>query len=511
MLTATHQKTPFLTTKLRVPPLRPTLVSRPRLIERLNMGLWQTRPENGNSALVRGFARKLTLVSAPAGFGKTTLVSEWVQGLGQNSPSVSISWLSLDGGDNDPSRFLVYLIAALQVLDEHIGEAVLRALSSPEAAVLAQGSQIQLLLTDVINQVNGLSDSLMHDGSCLILVLDDYHVVSAKPIHVAVEFLLEHLPNNLHVVIATRSDPILHMARLRGCGQALELRQADLRFDAAEASVFLHQVTGLELSIGDVSALNCRAEGWIAGLQMAAVSMQGQDLARVSDFVQAFTGSNRYILDYLVEEVLSQRPKGTRDFLLQTSILDRLHGPLCDAIIEPPTCNGRRVASQLILEQLEHVNLFIIPQDHDRRWYRYHRLFADLLRQRLGQENPDLVPTLHRRASEWCERNGHVTSAIEHALSAGEFERAAQLIEANVETAFLAGEYVTLLTRAEALPSDALQTRPRLCAFVGLACFMVGRPLEEFGSLLWGISGIDAAESIPEILVLRAILDDLSW
>jgi len=507
MLAATHRETPFLTTKLHIPPLRPTLVSRPRLVERLNAGLWQNNVVNGNAAAGRAFARKLTLVSAPAGFGKTTLVSEWAQNVGQDSTRVSISWLSLDSGDNDPTRFLVYLIAALQAIDEHIGGAVLRALSSPEAAVLAHGTQIEVLLTDIINQVNGLSDPLTHEGPCLVLVLDDYHVVAAQPIHTAVEFLLEHLPDNLHVVIATRSDPTLQMARLRGRGQVLELRQADLRFDATEASAFLRQVTSLELAAEDVSALNSRTEGWIAGLEMAAVSMQGQDLTRASDFIQAFTGSNRYILDYLVEEVLSQRPAGTREFLLQTSVLDRLNGPLCDAVIEPSACNGRRVDSQMILEQLEHANLFIIPLDHDRHWYRYHRLFADLLRKRLGQEHPDLVPTLHRRASEWCERNEHVSAAIEHALSARDFERAAQLIEANAESAFLAGEYVTLLTRVESLPSDVLQTRPRLCAFVGIACFMVGRPLDGFGSQILGALVPDAAENVPaELLVLRALL-----
>jgi LuxR family maltose regulon positive regulatory protein len=505
MLAAT-QRIPILTTKLHAPPLRPTSVSRPRLVERLTAGLWQNGSLGGREHLGHGFARKLTLISAPAGFGKTTLLSEWSQNLAQDSPRVSMSWLSLDRGDNDPSRFLVYLITALQVLDEHIGGAVLRALGSPEAAVFAQGAQIEMLLTDVINQVNGLSDSLTDDGSFLVLVLDDYHVVTSQPVHAAVEFLLEHLPDNLHVVIATRSDPTFQMARLRGRGQVLELRQADLRFDATEAAVFFQQVTGRELAARDIAALNSRTEGWIAGLQMAAISMQGHDETRISEFVQAFTASNRYILDYLVEEVLGQRPAGTQEFLLQTSVLDRLSGPLCSAILEPSTGKAEPLDSQLILEQLEHANLFINPLDDERRWYRYHRLFADLLRKRLGQEHPDLVPTLHRRASEWCEHNGHVSAAIEHALSAGDVERAADLIEANAERVFLAGEYVTLLTRAQALPTWAIRERPRLCAFAGIACIMAGRPLAEFAPIMAALD-TDSTEGLPaEMLVLRALL-----
>jgi LuxR family maltose regulon positive regulatory protein len=506
MLAETHLKMPIITTKLHAPPLRPTSVARPRLVEWMTAGLWQNGSLSGREHQRHGFARKLTLISAPAGFGKTTLVSEWTQNLIQESPRVSISWLSLDSGDNDPSRFLIYLITALQVLDEHIGGAVLRTLASPEAAVFAQGAQIEMLLTDVINQVTGLSDSLTDDGSFLVLVIDDYHVVTAQPVHAAVEFLLEHLPDNLHVVIATRSDPTFRMARLVGCGQVLELRQADLRFDATEATAFLQQVTGLELEATDITALNSRTEGWIAGLQMAAISMQGRGENHASEFVQAFTASNRYILDYLVEEVLGQRPAGTREFLLQTSVLDRLSGPLCSAVIEPSDSRSEHLDCQLILEQLEHANLFINPLDHERRWYRYHRLFADLLRKRLGQEHPDLVPTLHRRASEWCEHNGHISAAIEHALSAGDVERAADLTEASVERVFLAGEYVTLLTRVQALPIWAMRRRPRLSAYAGIACFMAGRPLTEFAPLI-GVLDNDSVEELPaELLVLRSLL-----
>ncbi len=440
--------TPLLTTKLYIPPPRPDLVARLRLIERLDEGL----------------THKLTLISAPAGFGKTTLLSEWIQ-----HTIRPVAWLSLDEGDNDPTRFLAYLVAALQKIEANIGEGVLGALQAP------QPPPVEALLAALINQITAIPDDLA-------LVLDDYHLIAAQPVHDALAFLLDHLPGNMHLVVATRSDPPLPLARLRGRGQLTELRSADLRFTPDEVTELFNQVMGLELSVDDVAALTSRTEGWIAGLQMAAlalqarlsqatVSIQGRDAERIASFIQAFTGNDRYILDYLVEEVLNRRPQGTRDFLLQTSILDRLSGPLCNAVCGAArdqrdggaSCrNTARNDSQTVLESLEAANLFIVPLDNERRWYRYHHLFADLLRVRLKAEHPDLVPTLHRRAAAWYESNEHFTEAINHYLKAADFQAVAQVIEKRYHAFVVRGDYVTLRGWIEALPEEFVSTRPRL-------------------------------------------------
>jgi len=451
--------TPLLTTKLYIPPVRPELVPRPRLVERLNTGL----------------DRKLTLISAPAGFGKTTLLSEWAAGCGR-----SVAWVSLDEGDNDPARFLAYSVGALQTLalsqvegiEASIGEGVLNAFQTP------QPPPIETVLTALINEVAATPDPFA-------LVLDDYHVIEAEAIHDALTFLLDHLPSQMHLVIATRADPPLPIARLRGRGQVTELRQTDLRFTLDEAAEFLNRVMGLELSTEDVAALASRTEGWIAGLQMAAVSMQGQE--DVAGFIQAFTGSDRYILDYLVEEVLQRQPESAQTFLLQTAILDRLTGPLCDAITGQDdgstglTTGGstRLTASgQATLERLERANLFIIPLDNERSWYRYHHLFADLLRQRLQQTQPDLVPELHRRASAWYEQNGLTAEAIDHAMSAGDFERAAGLVELAAEQTMMRSEVATFLSWVEALPDKLVHARPLLRAYQAGMQLMSGRPVQ---------------------------------
>jgi LuxR family maltose regulon positive regulatory protein len=312
------------------------------------------------------------------------------------------------------------------------------------------------------------------------LILDDYYLIADQPVHDALAFLLDHLPDNMHLVVATRSDPPLPLAHLRGRGQLSELRSADLRFTPDEATEFLNQVMDLELSPDDVVALTSRTEGWIAGLQMAAVSMQGRDAQRIASFIQAFTGSDRYILDYLVEQVLNRRPLGTKDFLLQTSILDRLSGPLCNAVRgasrdqrdEEASRDQRdggaswgdaeRNDSQTILETLEAANLFIVPLDDERRWYRYHHLFADLLRIRLKAEHPGLVPTLHQRAAAWYESNEHFTAAINHYLKAADFQAAAQVIEKRYHAFVVRGDYATLRGWIEALPEEFVSTRPRL-------------------------------------------------
>ncbi|MGH3147379.1 MAG: helix-turn-helix transcriptional regulator, partial [Rubrobacter sp.] len=378
--------TPILTTKLYVPPSQPRAVLRPRLLERLNEGLH----------------RRLTLISAPAGFGKTTLLSGWVEGIERPA-----AWLSLDEGDNDPTRFLSYLVAALQTVAPNIGEGVMGALRSP------QPPPTESILTVLLNEITAVGDDF-------VLVLDDYHVIVARAVDDALGFLLEHLPPQAHLIIATREDPNLPLARLRARGQLSELRAADLRFAPSEAAEFLNSVMDLNLSEEDIAALETRTEGWIAGLQLAALSMQGhQD---VPGFIRAFAGDNRYIVDYLVEEVLQRQPERARSFLLQTSILDRLSGPLCDTVTGQEEGNAR-------LEALERGNFFVVPLDDKRQWYRYHHLFADVLSAHLMAEQPDQAPTLHRRASEWYEHHGSAADAIRHALAAEDFERAADLIE----------------------------------------------------------------------------------
>ena len=433
--------TPTLATKLYIPPPRPKIVLRPRLIERLHEGLTSSR--------------KLTLISAPAGFGKTTLASEWVAVCER-----PVAWLSLDEGDNDPTRFLTYLVAALQTLAlskvegiaANIGAGVLRTLQSP------QPPSTESILTILLNEIAAIPDNF-------VLVLDDYHVIDAKPVENALAFLLEHLPPQMHLVIATREDPHLPLARLRARGQLTELRAADLRFTPSEAAEFLNRVMGLNLPAEDVAALEARTEGWIAGLQLAALSMQGRSDA--ASFIKSFTGSHHFILDYLVEEVLQRQPEHVRNFLLQTAILDRLSSPLCDAVTGQEDGKG-------MLEALERGNLFVIPLDDQRQWYRYHHLFAEVLQAHLREAQPDRVSTLHRRASEWYEQNGQPSDAIRHALAAKDFEGAAGLIE----LAWPAAEDGSLSTKwlgwAKALPDELVRARPVLSVLYANALLVSG-------------------------------------
>ncbi len=412
----------ILATKLYIPPPRPKIVLRPRLIERLNEGLHQ----------------KLTLISAPAGFGKTTLISEWAAGGDQK-----VAWLSLDEGDNDPARFLTYLISALQMIMANIGKGVLAVLQSP------QPPPTESILTTLLNEINTIPDNF-------ILVLDDYHVIDSKPIDQALTFLLKHLPPQMHLIITTREDPRLPLARLRARGQLTELRAADLRFTSAEAAEFLNQVMGLNLSEENIDALETRTEGWIAGLQLAALSMQGhQDTA---SFIKSFTGSHHFVLDYLVEEILEQQSEGVQTFLLRTSILDRLCGPLCDAVLLDPSASGQET-----LEYLECANLFIVPLDNERRWYRYHHLFADVLRMHFMAEQPDEGSALHRRASEWHEENGDLRAAFHHAIAAGDFVRAAGLAEAAWQGMNENFQMAAWLGWVRKLPEELIRTRPVLC------------------------------------------------
>ena len=418
--------TPILVTKLFAPPPRPNAILRPRLTERLNEGLH----------------RRLTLVSAPAGFGKTTLVGGW--GIGCGRP---VAWLSLDEGDNDLTRFLGYLIAALQTVDAGIGEGASNALRSP------QPPPTESILTALLNEIATIPDDF-------VLVLDDYHSIDAETADDALTFLLDHLPHQMHLVIATREDPQLPLARLRARGQLTELRAADLRFTPEEAAEFLSRVMCLDLSAEDIAALESRTEGWIAGLQMAALSMQRR--ADTAGFIQSFTGSHRFVLDYLVEEVLKRQSEKVRGFLLRTSILERLCGPLCEAVTGEE--NGRA-----LLVALEQYNLFVVPLDDRRHWFRYHHLFAEVLRTRLVDERPDPAPALHRRASEWYEHSGMPVEAIRHALTAGDFGRAAGLIEQSARGMLMGRREETFLTWLKALPEEEMRRRPVLGVYYALA------------------------------------------
>jgi LuxR family maltose regulon positive regulatory protein len=419
----------LLKTKLYIPPTRRELVSRSRLIKRLRAGLDLT----------------LTLISAPAGFGKTTLLSECAA---HCRPAVS--WLSLDERDNDPTRFWTYVIAALRTRYDDVGTTVLEALQMPHAR------PNETLLGQLTNQIAEFPDPLA-------LMLDDLHIITNPQIHAQLIFLVEHSPAQMHLVVSSRADPPWPLARWRARGQIVELRADDLRFTAAETATFLNDGMGLDLSPGDVAALGSRTEGWIAGLQLAALSMQGRD---TRSFVRAFSGSHRFILDYLVEEVLDRQPPDIQEFLLQTSILERLTASLCNAVRfgrteTPSTSKGED--SQAILERLEQANLFLVPLDDERRWYRYHRLFADLLRSRLERDHRKRVRTLHLRASAWCEQQGLISEAVGHALAAGDVERVERMAKQNALAMMDHGELATLVGLLDALPDEVVSSRPWLC------------------------------------------------
>ncbi|MBK9925056.1 MAG: helix-turn-helix transcriptional regulator [Anaerolineales bacterium] len=463
---------PILATKLYVPPPRPKAVSRPRLIERMNESLQRTAG--------------ITLISAPAGFGKTTLVSEWVA-----TCERPVAWLSLDEGDNDPVRFISYLIAALQTIKEGIGESLLAGLQA------SQPQQAEAILTALLNEISIIPEYFL-------LVLDDYHSIDSQAVDQTLTFLAEHLPPQIHLVIATREDPSLPFARYRVRGQLTELRAADLRFTPAEAAEFLNRVMGLNLSAEDVAALEVRTEGWIAGLQLAALSMQGHASHDAASFIKSFTGSHRFVLDYLIEEVLGQQSEKIQAFLLHTSILDRMCGPLCDAVLLTLSASG-----QEILEYLERANLFIVPLDNERRWYRYHHLFGDLLRQHLGQSRE--LPDYHLRASEWYEANGDLAQAFHHALAANDFERAASLAEAAWQGMERNFQTLAWLGWVKKLPNPTVCSRPWLCVQMGWAYSDVGETEESETSLqnaeraVAGMEAQEAFKSIPgNIALIRA-------
>jgi LuxR family maltose regulon positive regulatory protein len=405
---------------------------RERLVEQLNVGL----------------SRKLTIVSAPAGFGKTTLLSEWIHSEGRSEACPHIAWVSLDGRDNDPVLFWTYVIVALQGIDENLGRESLRDLHTLTPLLL------ESILTDLINDLTKITKGCA-------LILDDYHLINEPAIHESLSFLIDHAPPQMHLIIASRTDLPLPQGRLRARGQLVELRSTDLRFTEREVSAFLTQVMNLQLSREAIVALVRRTEGWIVGLQLAALSMQGKDPSRVASFITAFTGSHRYVLDYLVEEVLHQQPEDVQAFLLQTAILDRLTGPLCDAVVQ----DDLAAPAQQTLDYLHNANLFIVSLDDERRWYRYHHLFADLLKTRLAQTHPGLIPTLHRRASVWYAENGIVAEGITHALESSDVDLVEELIKQNALAMMEHGELktTTLIRWLNALPGDTARTRPWLC------------------------------------------------
>ncbi|MFC2014617.1 LuxR C-terminal-related transcriptional regulator [Chloroflexota bacterium] len=409
----------LLKTKLYIPRQRPEIVSRPRLIERLETGI---QP-------------KLTLIAAPAGYGKTTLLSEWVQ-----CSLMPVCWLTLDEKDNDPTRFWLYVISAIQTIKTDIGKSALELLRS------SQTLPIESMLALIVNEMSEMSNEFT-------LVLDDYHLIEDQTIHDAVNFLLNHMPPHMHLAIASRTDPAVSLAQLRAQNQLKEVRTEDLRFIFEESTAFLKDVMSLELSGEDVAALESRTEGWIASLQLAAVSMQGRE--NISTFIAEFSGSSRFVMDYLIEEVLLRQEENTQSFLLETSILDRFTASLCNAV------TGHD-ASREILAQLETTNMFLVPLDDDRQWYRYHHLFADLLRNQLLQSRPEHMIELHLRASQWFEQEGLIGEAISHALSAKDFDRATNLIESVSRTMIMQSYCLTLLSWMEQLPNSLITNHPWL-------------------------------------------------
>ena len=427
----------LLATKLHVPGSRPSFVPRPRLAERLDEGL-----EPG-----------LVLVCAPAGYGKTVLLASWAR-----CRERPVAWLSLDAGDNDPARFWRHTLGALDRVRPGIGERVGPLLGPPAPP------SFEPLVTALLNEL-----AVPSDERELLLVLDDYHLISSQPVHASLGFLLEHRPPGLHVVLASRADPPLALARLRARGQLAELRAGELRFTADEAAALLLQVAagpGMALPDAAVAALAARTEGWAAGLQLAGLSLRGQ--ADVAGFVAAFTGSHRYVLDYLAEEVLERQSEQVRTFLLETSVLERLSGSLCDAVTGRP-------GGQALLEQVERAGLFLVPLDEVRGWWRYHQLFADLLRARLEQQG-GRARELHENAAAWYEERGLADDAIRHAMAAGQMTWAARLIESHFDAVwYLRGEAATIQRWLSALPADLVRTRPRLLLAQALVAALSGR------------------------------------
>ncbi|MCA9905349.1 MAG: AAA family ATPase, partial [Anaerolineae bacterium] len=457
--------TPILATKLYIPPPRPNVVLRPHLLERLNKGLRQNQ----------GFGRKLTLISAPAGFGKTTLVSAWVAGFERPA-----AWLSLDEGDNDPARFFSYVVAAIQMQRPNFASALLAALQSatPPAPLAA---------------AQALINPLANAAAPLILVLDDYHLIDNHALHDALAFLLDHLPTGVTLVLLSRADPPLPLGRLRASHGLLELRGDGLRFSGDETVQFLNQTMQLDLPTATIQALEKRTEGWIAGLQLAALALETLP-DRHETFVAEFTGSHRFVLDYLLEEVLARQPEDVRRFLLHTSLLPRLNASLCNAVTG-------RTDSQSMIDHLERHNLFLLPLDQARHWYRYHHLFGTLLQTYLQAEAPTLIPTLHLRAAQWYEANALPEMAVDEALAAGAYDYAAALLTGPAMGVTQRGEVTTLLNWYRAFPHAVVSRHPALCLHFGLA-FALGGRWDEAEALVNAVADV----ALPDPLAIQRLL-----
>ncbi len=460
-----EQIEPLLRTKLFVPPFRPNCVNRPRLIEQINNGL----------------DKVLILISAPAGYGKTTLVGSWL-----HETKIPSSWISLDESDNDPIQFLQYLLTTLQKVVPTIQLEMLSTLRGP--------TSYKSLLNTIINEIDRYAVPF-------VLVLDDFHVLHDQPVLDFLAFLFEQAPSNMHVILISRTDPLLPLSHLRVRNQIAEIRADHLRFTHEEITTFLSEVMTLELSTSDITALQSRTEGWIAGIQLAALSMQSCE--DIHAFIEAFAGSHHYIIDYLTEEVLKRQSERTRSFLLQTSILNRMCGPLCDAVVEPDS--NEPDDGQVILEQLERNNLFLIPLDDARLWYRYHHLFSDMLNRHLENLYPHLLNELHLRASRWYEQNGFIPEAINHALLAGAQDWAIKLIEQNGVLLLIRGEVTTLMKWIGAVEPYS-QTRPWLYIFKAWAYALSGELDRVEGVLSTAEGLISSMESSQEVTIMQGTI-----
>ena len=458
----------LLATKLHVPDIGAQLVHRSALLD----------------ALSAGRRRKLTLLSAPAGWGKTTLLAQWALGAGEDQ---RFGWLSLDPSDNDPVWFWMYVVAALQKISPGVG---IRALE-----LLAMGADpVQVVLPTLLNDLDTIA-------SPMVLILDDYHLVVSRAVHEQLAFFISRLPANLHLVLATRSDPMLPLARLRASGDLAEVRTDDLRFRASEAHHLLNNVLGLDLADADIHLLHQRTEGWAAGLNLAALSLAGR--ADAAAFIKTFAGDNRHIVDYLMAEVLDGQPPHVRSFLLRTSVLGRLSGPLCDAMLQTS-------GSASDLEKIERENLFVVALDMSRHWYRYHQLFGELLRTELRRSEPDLVADLHRRAATWFETEGLIDEALRHLIAAGDVARSADLIAADWVDEFNGGGLSTISGYLDLLPEETVLQDPRLCVARAWIALSMGQ-LDDAAEWIEAVETRSAADTADggaisaQVVVLRAV------
>ena len=462
----------MLLTKLHIPPAGNNIVHRSELFEKLNTGL----------------SRKLILISAPAGFGKTTVVSDWID---QNK--IPAAWFSLDNGDNDPADFLSYIISGIQSIHSEFGQSALKLLNSPNKP------SVESIASLLINEILNINQNFL-------LVLDDFHLIKSNEVLKLVTYLLEHIPGNIHIVILTRSDPALSVSRLRSQHQLVELRSSDLSFSANDISVLFNKKLKLGLSIDDVYSLETKTEGWIAGLQLTALSMQGRE--DISGFIQDLKGDNRYIMDYLMEEVLKIQTDDIKEFLLQTSILEQMSAPLCNAVLN-------RNDSQLILETLEKNNMFVIPLDDERNWYRYHHLFAELLKQRLQLRDKEAVIELHNKACIWFEQHNMFDFAIGHALAIKNHEKSIQLIGEVVEEMWENGQHAAILKYGDMLPDEVIKKSAEFCLYYSWILITTGQieeaePFLESAEKITTKSINDKISSKEVILKNKILLGKLS-